>query len=177
MGWGVPLQSLRRCPVPTPLSGTGTGWLCAAPAEMTDRGQFHWLAIIVVLITAMTFTGKPLQSHYLLMLNSVTLKLPSLPRSLGRSPLDTAFSTSMTTRKTDHPAMPCESSSVGHGVFLGVFCRVLQFSSPRPTGDAGAGTTTNTQRDPYSHIPLLALQGAHLGTRVLVLPHKQGSHE
>lgn len=44
----------------------------AAPAEMTDRGQFCRLTIIVLLITAMTFTGKPLQSHYLLLLNSGT---------------------------------------------------------------------------------------------------------
>lgn len=50
----------------------------AVPAEMTDRGQFCRLTIIVLLITAMTFTGKPLQSHYLLMLNSATLKLHSL---------------------------------------------------------------------------------------------------
>lgn len=58
----------------------------AAPAEMTDRGQFCRLTIIVLLITAMTFTGKPLQSHYLLMLNSATLKLYSLSPSPGTKP-------------------------------------------------------------------------------------------
>lgn len=58
----------------------------AAPAEMTDRGQFCRLTIIVLLITAVTFTGKPLQSHYLLMLNSVTLKLHSLSPPPGMNP-------------------------------------------------------------------------------------------
>lgn len=58
----------------------------AVPAEMTDRGQFCRLTIIVLLITAMTFTGKPLQSHYLLMLNSATLKLHSLSPSPGMKP-------------------------------------------------------------------------------------------
>lgn len=58
----------------------------AVPAEMTDRGQFCRLTIIVLLITAMTFTGKPLQSHYLLMLNSATLKLHSLSPFPGMKP-------------------------------------------------------------------------------------------
>jgi len=58
----------------------------AVPAEMTDRGQFCRLTIIVLLIAAMTFTGKPLQSHYLLMLNSATLKLHSLSASPGMKP-------------------------------------------------------------------------------------------
>lgn len=49
---------------------------------MTDRGEFCWLTIIVLLITGMTFTGKPLQSYYLLMLNSATLQLHSLSPSL-----------------------------------------------------------------------------------------------
>lgn len=54
----------------------------AAPAPMTDRGQLCLVTIIVLLITAMTFTGKPPQSHYLLMLNSV----PSQAHSLSPSP-------------------------------------------------------------------------------------------
>lgn len=58
----------------------------AAPAEMTDRGQFRRLTIIVLLITAMTFTGKPLQSHYLLMLNSATLKFRSPSPSPAMKP-------------------------------------------------------------------------------------------
>lgn len=58
----------------------------AAPAGMTDRGRSCRLTIIVLLITAMTFTGKPPQSHYLLMLNSGTLKLHSVSPPPGICP-------------------------------------------------------------------------------------------
>lgn len=83
----------------------------AVPAEMTDRGQFCWLTIIVLLITAMTFTGKPLQSHYLLMLNSATCKSRSLPPSPGMKLSGHGLVYRSRSRAAAGPGVPCKSHS------------------------------------------------------------------
>lgn len=110
----------------------------AVPAEMTDRGQFCWLTIIVLLITAMTFTGKPLQSHYLLMLNSATFKSRSLPPSPGVKLSGHGLVFHIRSRAAAGPGVPCESPSpYGFGWGLsgageGVDIEILVFLSPSP---------------------------------------------